>query len=809
MQRLGAALALCLEHLKGFRGASSPPAVLVVSGPLLSRLRASLAEVGVALQDLGAGMGPASLHGAALSLCGTQLAALPLPGLELRASQAAELSSWLEEASRRPGGLEAPDTHADAWRMIRGALESAGVPKATLEDAEARTRIAQDLYDLSDVVPPLTSEEVQASQTLAAYLMPPPPASGGPSQSTTPTAFLCAITKELMRDPEVNALGLTHEREHIEAWLQNHDTDPQEQAGASGGGPYIDAAAASDPSGAAVGDPSGAAVGDPSGAAVGDPSGAAVGDPSGAVVGDPSGATIRVLDYVTAAPCYRTVRALHAPYDTWWYDRAALQRVPSHQVPPDQRLEVPPQPPGSGVPVLPFTAKTGLLVRRGYDWLNASDRNGLGGETGMLIRPTEDSPRGTGTRWLVFWAKGGEGTYSLGHGNKFELQHLQFKYPQRAGGQDDGGEGRGGADVWGNETWTDFNGSHVVRRGEPVTAETAQANMPVMRGITDGKWICSCGEGMVGELLRPEKLEGDKGVWWRVRWADGISNFRYRVGRRGVHGWSDLQVAMYERDREAGEMVPWTPVELVQDVQDGPLRPGGDCALVLERNLTRVKVRGWEAVMGIARTGLHIATGTEWWYDRAALRPIPPSLAVDRNRWRLRLNREGRVAFRGRPGRSGGHTGRPAGRVYYCGAEGRQYRCGGCVDGRCGPLGGCPCAACAEMPVERRAPVVMAVAGVAAAGLAVVAKRATPPQWCSAPSSDPSSAPSSPSSSAPSLALSSELDIVAAVDCIFGTGPGSCLHQAMTEAVLELGLGLEVGEGAFTAMSAHLASAYP
>ncbi|KAG2485037.1 hypothetical protein HYH03_016240 [Edaphochlamys debaryana] len=244
--------------------ASSPIVVYMVSGPLLARLRSSLTETGLALQELGASLGATSPHGAALTQCGTQLAALPLPGLELRASQAAELSSWLEEASRRPGWLEAPDTHADAWRMIRGALAREGVPEATLENTEARTAHVQELFDLSSIVPVLTQAELQAATLLAAFLLmpppppplpppppplpPPPPPGGAPAQGATvdapavppsppsppaparpvlPHSFRCCITRELMRDPVMNALGFTYEREAIEEWYKRKDTDPK------------------------------------------------------------------------------------------------------------------------------------------------------------------------------------------------------------------------------------------------------------------------------------------------------------------------------------------------------------------------------------------------------------------------------------------------------------------------------------------------------------------------------------------------------------------------------------------------------
>ncbi|KAG2485031.1 hypothetical protein HYH03_016234 [Edaphochlamys debaryana] len=760
-QRLGAALAPWRELLQASQRVSSPTTVLLVSGPLLGRLRASLAEVGSALQELGTSLGVASPHGTALAESGTPLAALPLPGLEQRASQAAQLGSWLEEASRRLGGLEAPDTHADAWRTVRSALEREGVPEATLEHSEARTRIAQGLYDLRYAEPPLTPEEVQSAATLAACLLPPPPASGGascstangpsavpaarPSQSTVPVPvvpaaaparappaaassapaaaptvrppgssslpvpvqFVCAKTLELMRDPVTTDLGTTYEREVIEDWLRNHDTDPEsaiEEWLAANGLTYDSSEHGNGASPPAVKEQAGVGV---------RPSNAAAGGPRNAAASGSEQPVIRVLDYVIAAPQHWTagnaahgplepgkygiviwddltdfkplkVRALHAPYDTWAYDRAALQRVPANAVPPEQRLEIPPQPPGSGVPVLPFTARTGLLVRRGYDWLKPHDRNGLEGETGMLM-----SPAARGTRWFVLWANGGEGTYSVGHDNKFELQHLQFAYPPSGGGQGGGGGGSGGAEVWGREAWHSFDGSHVVRRGDPVTAETAQARMPVTRGMT-WQWGARDGEGMVGELVRPTEVEGNTGVRWEVRWADGSRHRNYRVGRRGVLDWADLEVAMYERNREAGEMLPWTPVELVQDYQsfsnarDGPLRPGTDCGLVLR-------------------------------YDRAALRPIPPSLAVDRHPEHLRLNRLGQVAFPGRPGRSGGHNGRPAERVYYCGAEGRRRcRCGLCGDSRCGPRGGCPCAPCVGLPERRAAEAVAAAAGAPA-----------------------------------------------------------------------------------------------
>jgi hypothetical protein len=46
------------------------------------------------------------------------------------------------------------------------------------------------------------------------------------SDATAPPEFMCAISQCIMKDPVVNAAGQTYERERIEEWLQDHNTDP-------------------------------------------------------------------------------------------------------------------------------------------------------------------------------------------------------------------------------------------------------------------------------------------------------------------------------------------------------------------------------------------------------------------------------------------------------------------------------------------------------------------------------------------------------------------------------------------------------
>ena len=40
------------------------------------------------------------------------------------------------------------------------------------------------------------------------------------------SSFICPITNEIMEDPVITPDGITYEREAIEEWLINHDTDP-------------------------------------------------------------------------------------------------------------------------------------------------------------------------------------------------------------------------------------------------------------------------------------------------------------------------------------------------------------------------------------------------------------------------------------------------------------------------------------------------------------------------------------------------------------------------------------------------------
>ncbi|KAG2435903.1 hypothetical protein HXX76_007098 [Chlamydomonas incerta] len=420
------------------------------------------------------------------------------------------------------------------------------------------------------------------------------------------------------------------------------------------------------------------------------------------------------------------VRSLQEPYRVWWYTRAALTPVPAACVPPALRLELPVDEDNMGAPVTPWTCEPGMLVRRGYDWRNPADRQGQGGEVGMLA----ESRQG-GRMWRVFWSNGGEGVYATGRDDKYELQHLQVHPFSGAPVVDealltpgcgvvrglhwtyenqDGGTGTIGtvqhddrhgyvAALWPNHRLARYRAStqhgfdlhYCSRPGEPVTVFNAQAGLKVTRG-RDWKWDNQDGEGGVGVMIRPS-LCAEEGVWWQVAWANGTRN-QYRVGRPGSQ-WCDLQVATYESNGDSGRILPGTPVLLgpdfgrFSDAKDGPLRPGKVGVVVA--------VGGGEARYKV----MHLRTSSTWFYDRRALRPLPGCMAAARCK-RMKLNREGRAAFLGSDvgGGTGGDTGRSPRAIFYCGAALGQCRCGGC-DGRCGPTNGCPCHACAELIGKR------------------------------------------------------------------------------------------------------------
>ncbi|KAG2433117.1 hypothetical protein HYH02_012819 [Chlamydomonas schloesseri] len=473
--------------------------------------------------------------------------------------------------------------------------------------------------------------------------------------------------------------------------------------------------------------------------------GAAAGVPATAV------ATARLMDYVTVSPGWRTeadaaggplapgrygivlmddrsddkplkVRSLQEPYRVWWYTRAALTPVPAASVPLAWRLELPVDEDNMGAPVTPWTSEPGMLVRRGYDWRNAADRQGQGGEVGMLAESRE-----CGRMWRVFWSNGGEGVYATGHDDKYELQHLQvhpfsgapvvddaaltpgcgvvrglhWTYENQDGGtgtigsvQHDDRDGYVAA-LWPNHRLARYRAStqhgfdlhYCSRPGEPVTLFNAQAGLKVTRG-RDWKWESQDSDGSVGVMIRPS-LCAEEGMWWQVAWANGARN-QYRVGRPGS-AWCDLQVATYESNGDSGRMLPGTPVALApdysrfSDAKDGPLRPGKVGVVVA--------AGGGEARYKV----MHLRTSATWFYDRRALRPLPGCMAAARCK-RMKLNREGRAAFLGSDagGGTGGDTGRSPRAIFYCGAALGQCRCGGC-DGRCGPTNGCPCHACAEL----------------------------------------------------------------------------------------------------------------
>jgi len=68
---------------------------------------------------------------------------------------------------------------------------------------------------------PISSKpsENEESERGASYQKPPPP-----------SAFICAITSEMMSDPVVTCDGQTYERSAIERWLQDHQTSPRTNA---------------------------------------------------------------------------------------------------------------------------------------------------------------------------------------------------------------------------------------------------------------------------------------------------------------------------------------------------------------------------------------------------------------------------------------------------------------------------------------------------------------------------------------------------------------------------------------------------
>ncbi|KAG2486943.1 hypothetical protein HYH03_014441 [Edaphochlamys debaryana] len=472
---------------------------------------------------------------------------------------------------------------------------------------------------------------------------------------------------------------------------------------------------------------------------------------------------IKLLDYVTVAPGYDTVsddsargplrpgkygivvlddfsdskpykvRTLQEPYGIFWYDSAALERVPVEHVPEGLRLSWPTGE-GKGTPVTPYTGVPGALVRRGYDWLNDDDCNGEHEEVGILLRPEPEEE--DMLVWRVKWASGAEGLYYTGKNQKYELQHVQtdptsgapvmWRSPDSGllapglavtrgvdwawGDQDGGGTMDGSlqlddqeghvAAMWPNHRLCRYRACphlgydlcYTARSGEPVTVYTAQAGLCVVRG-PNWQWDGQDSDGAaVGVLLRPSRVDG-QGVWWSVLWSTGAAN-SYRVGLPGTDG-CDLQVTTYVAVDGSSRIIAGTPVVLAQDfarygdARRGPLRRGaGKVGIVVQVDASRCKV-------------LHVRTGRTFWYDRPALRPVPPQLAAAASK-RLTLNRDGRAAFRGGDGVAGDTllTGR---QVFYCGARMHQCRCGNC-DGQCGPSNGCPCHACLALIGKRVGP---------------------------------------------------------------------------------------------------------
>ncbi|KAG2485034.1 hypothetical protein HYH03_016237 [Edaphochlamys debaryana] len=562
---------------------------MLASGWLSTRIHSILTDVGFALHALSASLGDeASAPASALRSAGYELMRLCLPSLDARAELCASMWAELEEAAECPEGLGEMRAQAGAWRVIRGVLVEASGAVPSLDDAE-----------------------------------------------------------ELMRDPVVNALGFTYERAAIEAWLRNHDTDPETRQRL----PNKDLA----PNWTVKGlirdwlEETGRTYEDwrnldelegmdeqADGLDEHDEQEAAVEAREPRARPHP-----RLLEYVTLAPGPRLpldarrgplargqygiviaardckdvqqVRSLHKPFKAWWYNPAALVRLDPSAVPPHRRLILPPQRPGSAVPVTHFTAQEGMLVRRGYDWLDPADRNGLGDETGVLLSA---DPGARNHR--VLWAGGAVECYRTGHGNHFELQHLQVAHPGcgvpvcaahpvvpgsgvvlGAGERDgrvssdlgslelpDGGAGR--ASGWVAARWADGQRTHHLtadpegghelhhcpREGEPVTVYTAQAELRVTRG-RDWRWDDADGCGREGRLVRPLGLGGDF-VWW--------------------------EVAMYEADPVNGHVSLGTPMVLAESgggAPDGALRPGKP-GVVAETLGVRVKV-------------LHVPTGVECW----------------------------------------------------------------------------------------------------------------------------------------------------------------------------------------------------
>ncbi|KXZ46268.1 hypothetical protein GPECTOR_45g138 [Gonium pectorale] len=341
----------------------------------------------------------------------------------------------------------------------------------------------------------------------------------------------------------------------------------------------------------------------------------------------------------------------------------------------------------------------GMLVRRGYDWapppgVPSQELQRLRAEVGMLAETTTD-----GNTWRVFWAAGGESVLSTGRDGEFELQHLQVHPLSGAPVVDDDSSGVAmtpGSAVMRGLLWGELEGkagtvgslepderrgyvfvrwprsrrahyhasSEVgfgvnccARPGEAVTVFNARQGLKVVRG-RDWRWGSQDGDGGVGELVQPRDQD-DNGVEW--------------------------DIATYEAAGR-GSLLPGTAVVLAPSVaRDGPLRADTVGVVLAEK--------GGKYEVFVPRAPAE-ATG---WYARPDLRPLPGKLAAERFPALLRLNRDGRAAFPGSGGGSGGDTDRHSSDVYYCGAAVNQCRCGLCEGGRCGPERGCPCHACAEL----------------------------------------------------------------------------------------------------------------
>ncbi|KAG2484570.1 hypothetical protein HYH03_016613 [Edaphochlamys debaryana] len=409
------------------------------------------------------------------------------------------------------------------------------------------------------------------------------------------------------------------------------------------------------------------------------------------------------------------------------YPRAALRGVREAEVPAALRLR---PLPGRGVPVCPGNAGRGMLVQRAPGWRNAGDTNGASGELGVLVQGSTCN-----TVWTVQWARGASGDYHTGREGRFELEHVRFH--ERGGSPVVSGCGalpgaavtRGPSWHWGSQDGTPYDTgslepcsepgkvavrwpqrrrntywanprtlqydlSHAVRPGEPVTPFTSRAGLAVVRGPGWDRGNTVDGGTGLGTLLEPVRMGPGKpeALVWNVRWANGsTSNHAVHVEGR----LSELQHAPYTAE---GSAVLGTAVRLAKDgIKVGDARNGP-----LLDHLPPLRKPSVGLVVGTGPGGPMVMAlrdrNTTHEYDRRALEFMPGAWAALQTK-RVVMNRDGRAAFPGRKkaGR-GGDLPYESEYVFYCGARMNQCRCGRCTnDGVCGPHAGCPCHACLEL----------------------------------------------------------------------------------------------------------------